>query len=45
MWYVRSSDPWQDVMYNTVVVQMSENLLAKSALRKLNDNSTLLLSI
>ncbi|KAK9306551.1 hypothetical protein QLX08_002752 [Tetragonisca angustula] len=31
IWYVRSSDPWRDVMYNTVVNQMSENLLAKSA--------------
>ncbi|XP_017794374.1 PREDICTED: uncharacterized protein LOC108575943, partial [Habropoda laboriosa] len=32
VWYVKSSDPWQDSMYNTVVGQMKENLLAKSAL-------------
>ncbi|XP_048264436.1 LOW QUALITY PROTEIN: hydrocephalus-inducing protein [Bombus terrestris] len=32
IWYVRSSDPWQDTMYDLVVAQMNENLLAKSAL-------------
>lgn len=39
MWYVRSSDPWQDTMYDLVVAQMNQNLLAKSALRKLNNNN------
>nr|XP_012152505.1 PREDICTED: hydrocephalus-inducing protein homolog [Megachile rotundata] len=32
IWYVRSSDPWQESIYDMVVVQMSENNLAKSAL-------------
>ncbi|XP_017761798.1 PREDICTED: LOW QUALITY PROTEIN: hydrocephalus-inducing protein-like [Eufriesea mexicana] len=32
LWYVRSSDPWQDTMYDVVVSQMKENQLAKSAL-------------
>ncbi|CAL7939802.1 unnamed protein product [Xylocopa violacea] len=32
MWYVKSSDPWQTAIYDLVVAQMNENLLAKSAL-------------
>ncbi|XP_026670111.1 hydrocephalus-inducing protein-like [Ceratina calcarata] len=32
VWYVNSKDPWRDSVYNLVVAQMSENLLAKSAL-------------
>ncbi|XP_076237948.1 hydrocephalus-inducing protein-like [Calliopsis andreniformis] len=35
VWYVKASDPWQDVMYDMIVAQMSQNHLAKSALRKL----------
>nr|XP_034173204.1 hydrocephalus-inducing protein homolog isoform X3 [Osmia lignaria] len=32
VWYVRSSDPWQDKIYDMVTGQMSQNSLAKSAL-------------
>ena len=34
VWYVNATDPWDPVMYDVVVNQMSENTLAKKALCK-----------
>lgn len=34
IWYVKATDPWDRVMYDVIVNQMSKNSLAKKALRK-----------
>ncbi|XP_015436069.1 PREDICTED: hydrocephalus-inducing protein-like [Dufourea novaeangliae] len=33
LWYVKASDPWQNCIYDMVVAQMGENVLAKHALQ------------